>query len=137
MIVQSSLQNGCLDNSCGITMVTSGFFRGESFDPDKDIPDLSDQVFIVTGASTGIGYGIVVHLLQHNASKIIILSNDEQHAQEAIEDLKQYGDTSRVVWQQCNLRSLKQTDQVAKKLEAEEQRVDGVNGNYSQRQYLN
>ena len=41
-------------------------------------------------------------------------------------DLEQYGDTSRIVWQQCNLGSLQQTDEVAKKLRTEEQRVDGV-----------
>jgi len=107
-------------------MVTSGFFRGEAFDPDKDIPDLDGQVYIVTGASTGIGYGIVVHLLQHNASRIIILNNSEEHAREAMADLKQYGDISRVIWQQCDLRSLQQTDHVAKKLRKEEQRIDGL-----------
>jgi NAD(P)-dependent dehydrogenase (short-subunit alcohol dehydrogenase family) len=57
----------------------------------------SRQVYIVTGARTGVGYGIVVHLLQHNASKIVILNNSEAHMQ-ALADLKQYGDTSRVIW---------------------------------------
>jgi WW domain-containing oxidoreductase len=43
-----------------------------------------------------------------------------------MEDLKQYDDTSRVSWQHCNLRSLQQTDQVAKKLRTEEYWIDGV-----------
>lgn len=83
------------------------------------------QVYIVTDASTGIEYGIVIHLLQHNASKIVILSNSEEHMQEALADLKQYGDTSRVIWQQHNLRSLQQTEQVAEKLRLEQYRIDG------------
>jgi hypothetical protein len=41
-------------------------------------------------------------------------------------DLEQYSDTPRIIWQQCNLGSLQQTDEVAKKLRTEEQRVDGI-----------
>ncbi|KAF1917504.1 hypothetical protein BDU57DRAFT_555353 [Ampelomyces quisqualis] len=33
-----------------------------TFDPDKDIPDLDGKVYVVTGGSAGIGYGIVAHL---------------------------------------------------------------------------
>ena len=33
-----------------------------------------------------------------------------------MEELKKYGDTSRVEWVHCDLKSLKQTDEVAKKL---------------------
>ena len=107
-------------------MVTNGFFRGEKFDPDTDVPDLDGRIYLVTGGSAGIGFGIVAHLLQHNASKIILLSNEKEHANAALEDLMQHGDTSRITWQQCNLRSLKQADEVAKKLKVQEQRIDGL-----------
>jgi WW domain-containing oxidoreductase len=56
----------------------------------------------------------------------VILNNSEEHAREAMADLEQYGDTSCIIWQQCNLGSLQQTDEVAKKLRTEEQRVDGI-----------
>ena len=42
-------------------------------------------------------------MLQHNASRIVILNNSEEHAREAMVDLEQDGDTSRIIWQQCNL----------------------------------
>ncbi|MCJ1470767.1 hypothetical protein MMC07_009414 [Pseudocyphellaria aurata] len=94
---------------------------GNKFDPNKDIPDLSGKVYIVTGGTAGIGFGIAAHILQHNASKIILLSQKEEHASEAVEELGKYGDTNKVQWIQCNLNDLKQTDSVVKQLKDEKQ----------------
>ena len=79
----------------------------------------------MTGGTAGIGFGIVAHLLQHNASKIIILSQKEEHAREAIEELKNYGDANKAEWRQCNFNDLKQTDGVVKQLKQEKQ-IDAV-----------
>ncbi|KKY13139.1 putative oxidoreductase bli-4 [Diplodia seriata] len=95
------------------------------FDPNQDIPDLSGKVYVVTGGSAGIGYGIVAHLLQHNASKIYLLSNKEEHAEEAKEDLKKYGDATRVEWKKCNLQDLKEVDAVTKEL-SDLEKLDGL-----------
>ncbi|TKX18448.1 oxidoreductase-like protein 29 [Elsinoe australis] len=86
-----------------------------TFEP-KDIPDLSGKVYIVTGGSAGIGFGIVAHLLQRGASKIYLLSNKEDHADEAQRELTKYGNVDKVEWKKCNLADLKQTDEVAKEL---------------------
>ncbi|KAL8696019.1 MAG: hypothetical protein Q9224_003015 [Gallowayella concinna] len=94
---------------------------GNKFDPNKDVPDLSGKVYIVTGGTAGIGFGITAHLLQHNAAKIFLLSQKEEHADEAMERLKEYGNTDSVQWIQCNLKDLKQTDSVAKQLQGEKQ----------------
>lgn len=82
-------------------------------------------MYIVTGGTAGIGFGITAHLLQHNASKILLLSQKEEHADEAMEELKKYGDASKVHWVQCNLKDLKKTDEVAKRLTSEKQ-IDAV-----------
>ncbi|KAF2435211.1 NAD(P)-binding protein [Tothia fuscella] len=74
----------------------ASLITGNSFNPDKDIPDLSGKVYVVTGASAGIGFGIAAHILQHNPQKLYILSNKEHHADEAIEELKEWGDVSKV-----------------------------------------
>ncbi|KAL8692616.1 MAG: hypothetical protein Q9218_002403 [Villophora microphyllina] len=94
---------------------------GNKFDPNKDIPDLSGKVYIITGGTAGIGFGITAHVLQHYAAKIILLSQKEEHADEAIEALKGYGDTAKVHWVQLDLKDLKQTDSVAKQLQSEKQ----------------
>ena len=79
----------------------------------------------MTGGTAGIGFGITAHLLQHNAAKIFLLSQKEEHADEAMEELKKYGDTSKVQWIHCDLKDLKQTDSAAKQLQGEKQ-IDAV-----------
>jgi WW domain-containing oxidoreductase len=86
------------------------------------------QVFVVTGASSGLGLAITCHLLKHNAAKIITLSSREESAIKATEQLKSWGDTSRIVWHRCDLKDLRQVDQVARKLR-EEKRIDAVRDN--------
>ncbi len=79
----------------------------------------------MTGGTAGIGFGITAHLLQHNASKIILISQKEEHAEEAMEELKEYGDTNRVQWVQGDLKDLKRTSEVAQQLKNERQ-IDAV-----------
>ncbi|KAI9830704.1 MAG: hypothetical protein M1826_004533 [Phylliscum demangeonii] len=106
----------------------ASLLTGNHFDPNTEVPDLSGKVFVVTGGSAGIGFGIVAHLLQHHAAKIYLLSVKEEHAAQALEKLKQWGSNAEdvVEWVQCNLEDLKQTDQVAKKLKAELKTLDAL-----------
>lgn len=99
---------------------------GNKFDPNKDIPDLGGKVYVVTGGSAGIGYGIVAHLLQHGPAKIYILSAKEEHAEDAQKGLAGWGDVDKVEWRQCNLASFTQTDQVARALAKELTKLDGL-----------
>ncbi|KAI9692986.1 MAG: hypothetical protein M1822_004981 [Bathelium mastoideum] len=99
---------------------------GNKFDPNKDIPNLSDKTYIVTGGSAGIGFGIVAHLLQHKPSKIYLLGNKEDHLAEAHDELKEWGDISSIETKQCNFADLKQTDQVAKEFSESLQTLDGL-----------
>ena len=79
----------------------------------------------MTGGTAGIGFGISAHLLQHNAAKIILVSQKEEHAEEAMEELKRYGDTGKVHFVQCDFKDLKKTDEVARRLK-EEKQIDAV-----------
>lgn len=98
-----------------------------TFDPDNDIPDLSGRVYVVTGGSSGIGFGIMAHLLQHKAHKIYLLSNKEEHADEALQELQKWGDVDKVIqWKQCNLKDFEQTRAAAEELKSELQRLDAL-----------
>jgi len=101
-------------------------FGRNTFDPSKDIPDLSGRTYIVTGGSAGIGYGICAHLLQHNPAKLYLLGNKEQHLAEAQEGLAKFGDTSKIETIQVDLQDLHQTDRVAKDLATRLTSLDGL-----------
>jgi len=57
------------------------------FDPDKDIPDLTGKVVIVTGGNSGTGKATVKALLVKNA-KVYMASRSRARAEAAIDDLK-------------------------------------------------
>lgn len=99
---------------------------GNTFNPNTDIPDLSGKVYVCTGGSAGIGYGICAHLLQHNCAQLYLLGKKEEHLAEAEEGLKAYGDISRVQPIQIELEDLHQTDSVAKQLASDLTRLDGL-----------
>lgn len=50
----------------------------------------------------------------------------ESHAAEAKQELQEWGDANQVEWRQCNFESFKQTDEVARSLAKELDRLDGV-----------
>ncbi|EKD18224.1 uncharacterized protein L3040_007605 [Drepanopeziza brunnea f. sp. 'multigermtubi'] len=54
---------------------------------EKNLPDQTGKVFIVTGSSSGIGKDLAEILYAHNA-KIYIAARSEDKAQKAIEELK-------------------------------------------------
>ncbi|KAJ7269678.1 NAD-P-binding protein [Mycena rebaudengoi] len=59
-----------------------------SFRPERDIPDLSGKVILVTGGNTGIGYETVKQLLNKNA-KVYLAARSEEKAMNAIKRLEQ------------------------------------------------
>ncbi|KAI1642398.1 uncharacterized protein F4817DRAFT_362297 [Daldinia loculata] len=102
------------------------FGSSNTFDPNTDVPDLSGKVFVVTGGSAGIGYGISAHILQHGPAKLYLLGKKEEHLAEAEEDLKNYGDVSRVEFIKCELEDLRHTDEVARNLASKLDRLDAL-----------
>ena len=54
---------------------------------EKDIPDLSGKVAVITGANTGLGYATTVALASHGAH-VILACRSEAKALEAIERAK-------------------------------------------------
>ncbi|OQV05940.1 hypothetical protein CLAIMM_10592 [Cladophialophora immunda] len=104
----------------------SSLLGTNKFNPDTDIPDLSGKNYIVTGGSAGIGFGIAAHLLQNHAGSVTILSNKEEHAHSALEELKEYGDASKAHWVKCDLEDLKFTEKVANELADSQEKLHGL-----------
>ncbi|TGZ76710.1 NAD(P)-binding protein, partial [Ascodesmis nigricans] len=93
------------------------------------LPSLANKVFLVTGGTAGIGFGISAHILAHNPGKLYILSRNPSHAATALKDLKKYGDTGKVEWVQCDLGCLKSVDVTARWIRRECPRLDSIIAN--------
>ncbi|KAK2688523.1 hypothetical protein QWA68_012707 [Fusarium oxysporum] len=62
--------------------------KGVSFNPDKDIPDLSGKVILVTGGNTGLGFEVIFQLSKHQPKHIYLAARSEEKANEAIKTLR-------------------------------------------------
>ncbi|KAI0486174.1 NAD(P)-binding protein [Xylaria cf. heliscus] len=96
------------------------------FDPNIDIPDLGGRVYILTGGSAGIGYGIAAHILQHDCERLYLIGKKEEHLARAHDLLRKYGDVSRIELIQCELEDLHQTHEVARELASQLPRLDAL-----------
>jgi NAD(P)-dependent dehydrogenase (short-subunit alcohol dehydrogenase family) len=71
-----------------------------------EVPDLSGKVAVITGGSEGVGYGCSHTLLAHNISKLFILSQSKDIAEDAINAIRnEMGEEAakKVEWIQCDL----------------------------------
>lgn len=100
--------------------------KDESFSLDQ-VPDLSGKVAIVTGGSQGIGYGCTRTLLEHNISKLFIISQSADAVNDATKSVREeLGDaaSAKVQWKQCNLGDWKAVVQTANEIKASTNRID-------------
>jgi NAD(P)-dependent dehydrogenase (short-subunit alcohol dehydrogenase family) len=58
-------------------------------DIEKDIPDLSDKVTVITGGSEGIGYAAGFVLLQKNFSKLFVILVDQNVMDGGLRDIRE------------------------------------------------
>ncbi|KAK7042951.1 hypothetical protein VNI00_008688 [Paramarasmius palmivorus] len=101
-------------------------FWSKSFDPLKDVVDLSGKVAIVTGGNRGTGYATVQHLLRAGA-KVYMAARDEKKANEAIENLKKdesWKGKGEVVWLKLDLSDPREAKKAAEEFLGKEKRLD-------------
>ncbi|TDZ68201.1 putative oxidoreductase [Colletotrichum trifolii] len=59
-----------------------------SFNPDRDIPDLSGKVILVTGGNNGLDKQTVLQLSKHNPAHIFMGARSEKKALEAVTEIR-------------------------------------------------
>ncbi|KAJ5950403.1 uncharacterized protein N7479_008816 [Penicillium vulpinum] len=81
------------------------FGTGHSFDPEKDIPDLSGKIILVTGGNSGLGKECIKQLAKHNPKKIYMGARSINKAREAILDIKKEVPSAEIVLLEMDLAS--------------------------------
>ncbi|KAJ7493609.1 NAD(P)-binding protein [Mycena latifolia] len=101
---------------------TDVFPPSPTFEPERDMPDLSGKITLVTGGNAGIGYHTVKYLLMKNA-KVYLGARSEAKAAEAINQLE--AETGKkAVFLQLDLADLVSVRRAATAFLAEEARLD-------------
>ena len=119
-------QNYCYTSPDAIIHRMASLFSSASTWSCSTIPQLASKVFLVTGGTAGIGFGITANLLSHNPERVYMLSELPEHADLAKKELQKYGDASKVEYINCDLRDLRQVDSTAKELSSKLTRLDGL-----------
>lgn len=97
------------------------------FDIEKDVPDLTDKVAVITGGSEGIGYAAGFVMLKNNLSKLFIISVSQEVIDGALKDISeklgpQYA--QKVVWLECDMGDLPNVVKTAKTISESTDRLD-------------
>ncbi|KAJ7714900.1 NAD-P-binding protein [Mycena metata] len=93
-----------------------------AFNPQRDIPDLTGKIIIVTGGNTGIGYETVKQLLLKNA-KVYLAARSSDKAAAAIKRLE--AETRKTaIFLQLDLADLPSVRRAAETFLAQEARLD-------------
>lgn len=121
-------------------------FWGKSFDPDRDIPDLSGKVILVTGGTsrrttqdssthipqtdnpatgnTGLGKESVLQLSKHKPARIFLAARTPAKAHAAIADIRRAVPDAPVTFLELDLASLASVQRAAQSFLSQSARLD-------------
>lgn len=97
-----------------------------SFDPAKDVPDLSGKVIFLTGGTAGLGCETLVKLAEHNPSKIFFTGRNVKSAEATISQLEQTAPNVTVKFISCDHASLASVQEAAREVLRNTERLDLV-----------
>ncbi|KIK00400.1 hypothetical protein K443DRAFT_100382 [Laccaria amethystina LaAM-08-1] len=96
----------------------------QSFDPSKDLLDLTSKVILVTGGNHGIGYSTVKHLARKGA-KVYLGARNEEKGKAAIARLNEEGIApENAIYFPCDISTPSQAKQAAEDFMSREDRLD-------------
>ncbi|TLD31933.1 NAD(P)-binding protein [Venturia nashicola] len=93
----------------------------------EQVPDLTGKVAVVTGGSSGIGYGVAHTFLTKNIDKVFIISDTKEIMDNATEAIKKelgIDTASKMKWLQCDLADWKAAAETANKVSKDTHRLD-------------
>ncbi|KAK9424327.1 putative oxidoreductase [Seiridium unicorne] len=93
------------------------------FDLERDVPELTGKVILITGGTNGLGAATAKMLASRNPAKICITGRNEPAAQGVIADIKSSGSKTEVVWIRCDHTDLASVKEAADEL-SRESRLD-------------
>ncbi|PVH81482.1 oxidoreductase [Cadophora sp. DSE1049] len=94
------------------------------YDPEKDIPDLSGRVILVTGGTAGLGAQTVTLLAAHSPSQIFFTGRSATSATTLITTLKTTHPTTAITFIPLDLASLASVQAGAKHIQSLTTRLD-------------
>ncbi|KAL6244030.1 hypothetical protein RBB50_008899 [Rhinocladiella similis] len=96
------------------------------YQPDRDIPDLSGRVYLVTGGNSGLGYETIRQLARHNPQKIWMGARNKAKAEAAIEAIQRANkiQCAPIEFLELDLASFESIKAAARRLNLETNRLD-------------
>jgi len=99
-------------------------FGGRTFTPDKDIPDLSGKVYLVTGGNTGLGKETVLQLAKHRPAHIYLAARTPSKAENAIKEIQAAVPGANISFLSLDLTSFASVAEAARSFTSQSQRLD-------------
>jgi len=108
-------------------IVNAGFFPGKNphWRPERDMPDMTGKVMVVTGSNAGIGFESIKYLLKAGA-KVYALSRTPSKGENAVKELNGLGYKGEAIFVQCDLADLKSVRKCSEELLSREKEVRDV-----------
>ncbi|KAF2657145.1 oxidoreductase [Lophiostoma macrostomum CBS 122681] len=97
-----------------------------SFKTASFIPSLAGKTILVTGGTSGLGTQTLLDLTHHSPSRLIFTGRNSTSADAVIQRIKSINANQDVVFAQCDFTSLGSVSATAKKIRAEDERLDVI-----------
>jgi NAD(P)-dependent dehydrogenase (short-subunit alcohol dehydrogenase family) len=98
--------------------------KGVSFNPSRDIPDLSGKVILVTGGNSGLGEESILQFAKHKPAKIFMGARSEAKAKEAINKIRKIVQDTNIIFLEMDLASFASVKKATQQVLATTDRLD-------------